>query len=95
MTQGAMRFLLPHERWFARWILERQRTRRTTAVGRMEQQYGPQAMIWMNASLANLPFGVILARAILEKWPVHATLPGQGLIPNTRIRVIAAAAPAV
>ena len=65
MTQGAMRFLLPHERWLVPWILGSQRKRRTTAVVAMEQKYGPQGMIWMDASLANLPFVVIPAVASL------------------------------
>jgi hypothetical protein len=58
-----MRFLLPHERWLVGWILGSQRTHRTAAVVAMEQKYGPQGMIWMDSSLANLPFVVILAVA--------------------------------
>lgn len=61
MTRGAMRFLLPHERWLVGWILGSQRKRRTTTVVAMEQHYGTDGMIWMDASLANVPFGVILA----------------------------------
>jgi hypothetical protein len=60
-----MRFLLPHERWLVGWILGSQRTHRTAAVVAMEQKYGPQGMIWMDASLANVPFVVILAVASL------------------------------
>jgi hypothetical protein len=60
MTRGAMRFLLPHERWLVGWILASQRRRRTAAVVAMEQHYGPDGMIWLDASLANVPFGVIL-----------------------------------
>jgi hypothetical protein len=63
MTRGAMRFLLPHERWLVGWILASQRRRRTAAVVAMEQHYGPDGMIWLDASLANVPFGVILALA--------------------------------
>jgi hypothetical protein len=55
--------LLPHERWLVGWILGSQRTHRTAAVVAMEQKYGPQGMIWMDASLANLPFVVIPAVA--------------------------------
>jgi hypothetical protein len=58
-----MRFLLPHERWLVGLILGSQRKRRTAAVVAMEQHYGPDGMIWMDASLANIPFGVILALA--------------------------------
>ena len=61
MTRGAMRFLLPHERWLVGWILGSQRRHRTAAVVAMEAHYGPDGMIWLDASLANAPFGVILA----------------------------------
>jgi hypothetical protein len=61
MTRGPMRFLLPHERWLVGWILGSQRKRRTAAVVAMERKYGPDGMIWLDASLANVPFGVILA----------------------------------
>ena len=63
MTRGAMRFLLPHERWLVGWLLGSQRKRRTAAVVATEKHYGPETMIWMDASLANVPFGVILALA--------------------------------
>jgi hypothetical protein len=61
MTRGAMRFLLPHERWLVGWILGSQRKRRTAAVVAMEKHYGPDGMIWADASVANAPFGTILA----------------------------------
>jgi hypothetical protein len=64
MTRGAMRFLLPHERWLVGWILKRQRTHRTAAVVRLEQNYGPDGMIWMDASMANIQFVAILGVAI-------------------------------
>jgi hypothetical protein len=56
-----MRLLLPHERWLVGWILGSQRKRRTAAVVAMEKRYGPDGMIWLDASLANVPFGAILA----------------------------------
>jgi hypothetical protein len=43
--------LLPHERWFASFILGRQRTRRTPAILRMEQNYGPQGIALMSAGM--------------------------------------------
>lgn len=60
MTRGAVRFLLPHERWLAGWLLKRQRTHRTEAVVALEQKYGTQGMIWLDASLANAQFVLIL-----------------------------------
>jgi hypothetical protein len=44
--QGATpgRRLLPPERWFALFILERQRTHRTPAILRLEQNYGPEGI---------------------------------------------------
>ena len=61
MTRGPTRFLLPHERWLVPRILGSQRKRRTVAVVAMERKYGPKGMIWLDASLANAPFGIILA----------------------------------
>jgi hypothetical protein len=58
-----MRFLLPHERWLVPLILGSQRKRRTAAVVAMEQRYGPDGMIWPDASLANVLFVAILAVA--------------------------------
>jgi uncharacterized membrane protein len=58
-----MRFLLPHERWLVPLILGSQRKRRTAAVVAMEQRYGPDGMIWLDASLANVLFVAILAVA--------------------------------
>ena len=37
-----MRFLLPHERWLVRRLLCLQQTHQTTAVVRMEQEFGPR-----------------------------------------------------
>lgn len=48
--------LLPHERWFASWILERQRTHRTSDILRMEQNYGPEGItLWAAAMSTVLP----------------------------------------
>jgi len=63
MTRGPTRFLLPHERWLVPWILGSQRKRRTAAVVAMEKRYGPDGMIWLDASMASVPFGLILAIA--------------------------------
>jgi ABC-type branched-subunit amino acid transport system permease subunit len=65
MTRPAMRFLLPHERWLVSWFTGRQRTHRTAPIVAMEQKYGPQGMVWMNASMANTPFFVIPTAASL------------------------------
>lgn len=58
-----MRFLLPHERWLVGWMLASQRKRRTAAVVGMEEKYGPQGMIWMDAYFANLLYVPIPAAA--------------------------------
>jgi hypothetical protein len=63
MTRGEMRFLLPHERLLAGWFLASQRKRRTAAVVAMERKYGPRGMIWIDAGLANLLFGLFPAVA--------------------------------
>jgi hypothetical protein len=61
MTRGQTRFLLPHERWLVPRIRGSQQKRRTAAVMALEKRYGPDGMIWLDASLANVPFGTILA----------------------------------
>jgi hypothetical protein len=48
-----MRFLLPHERWLVPRVLRSQKKRRTAAVVAMEKRYGPDGMIWLDASLAD------------------------------------------
>lgn len=52
--------LLPHERWFASLILERQRTHRTPAILRMEQNYGPEGITLMSAAIISGLIGVIV-----------------------------------
>jgi hypothetical protein len=42
-----------HERWLAGLILGNQRKRRTAAVVAQERKYGPDGMIWLDASGAN------------------------------------------
>jgi UPF0716 family protein affecting phage T7 exclusion len=54
-------YLLPHERWFAGVILERQRTHRTRAVVRMQGNYGPEGIMLMASGLATIIPGVIVA----------------------------------
>jgi hypothetical protein len=61
MTRGAKWSLLPHERWLVVWFLGSQRKHRTAAVLAMERKYGPDGMIWLDASLANVPFCIILS----------------------------------
>jgi len=78
MARGTTPFLLPHERWLAGWILRSQRTHRTAAVVATEQKYGPQGVIWLDASLANVPFGFIPAVASLV--PVLADQTGTSRI---------------
>ena len=58
--------LLPHERWFASLILERQRTHRNSAAPRnpatlrMEQNYGPEGIaLWAAGMITVLP-GMLL-----------------------------------
>ena len=52
--------LLPYERWFASFILERQRTHRTPAILRNEQNYGPEGMALIAAGLITLLSAVLL-----------------------------------
>jgi hypothetical protein len=68
-----MRFLLPHERWVVGWMLKRQRTHRTSAVVTMEQNYGPDGMIWMDASLANAQYVGVLGVAVFVIVFAHPT----------------------
>jgi hypothetical protein len=56
MSVSAGYRLLPQERWFASWILERQRTHRTPDILRMEQNYGPEGItLWAAAMSTVLP----------------------------------------
>jgi len=44
-------WLLPPERWFASFILERQRTHRTPPILRAEQNYGPEGIALLAAAI--------------------------------------------
>lgn len=44
--------LVGPERWFASWVLERQRTHRTPAILKMEANYGREGIALMAASAA-------------------------------------------
>jgi hypothetical protein len=53
--------LLPPERWFAAFILQRQRSHRTAPILRIEQNYGPAGIaLWAAGMVAVLP-GQLLA----------------------------------
>jgi hypothetical protein len=54
---------LPHERWFASFILERQRTHRTPDILRIEQNYGPEGIALGAASMATLTPGALIVGA--------------------------------
>lgn len=57
--------LLPHERWFAAYILERQRTHRTPAILLMEQNYGPLGVsLWAAAMSTVLPAALMVVSGI-------------------------------
>jgi hypothetical protein len=73
MTRGPRRFLLPHERWLVGWLLGRQQKRRTTAIVSMEKRYGPDGMVWLDASLANGLFIIIFAVAGFVAVFAHPT----------------------
>lgn len=46
--------LLPHEQWYAGWLLERQRTHRGPFILRMEQNYGREGIILYAAAWINV-----------------------------------------
>src|ERR1035437_5197884 len=52
--------LLPHETRSASLILERQRTHRTSAILRMEQNYGPEGIALWAAGMATVLPGMLL-----------------------------------
>jgi len=73
--------LLPPERWFAAFILERQRTHRTPAILRIEQNYGPEGIALMAAGLFTaLPGQLIgcIGIVLLLVSGDHGSLPGIG-----------------
>jgi hypothetical protein len=65
MSLAPRHHLLPHERWFASWILERQRTHRTPDILRMEQNYGPEGItLWAAAMSTVLPGALMVLSGI-------------------------------
>ena len=58
--------LLPHERWFASYILERQGTHRTPAILRIERNYGPEGIaLWAAAYITVFPGQLIAVGGIV------------------------------
>jgi hypothetical protein len=58
--------LLPPERWFASFILERRRTRRTSSPSRLDQNYGPEGIALMAAGMVTaFPGQVIVCIGIV------------------------------
>lgn len=58
--------LLPHERWFASLILERQRTHRTPDILRMEQNYGPEGItLWAATWITVFPAMLMVVSGIV------------------------------
>jgi len=62
-TTAVRRRLLPPERWFAAFILERQRNHRTTSVLRIEQNYGPEGIVLWAAGMVTVFPGQLIAVA--------------------------------
>jgi UPF0716 family protein affecting phage T7 exclusion len=56
-------YLFPHERWFVRSMLERQRTHRTRYVVRMENNLGPEGVTLCLAGQASILPGYMTALA--------------------------------
>jgi hypothetical protein len=72
--------LLPHEHWFASLILERQRTHRTPAILRMEQNYGSDEIaLWAAGRITVFPgmllgfLGFACLAAIPGSWSTGCT----------------------
>ena len=66
MPVSAGHRLLPQVRWFASWILERQRTHRTPVILRMEQNYGPEGIaLWAAAVITVFPGQLIVVSGII------------------------------
>jgi UPF0716 family protein affecting phage T7 exclusion len=72
MQPPTSHYLLPHERWFVRSTLERQRTHRTPAVVRMENRLGPEGVTLYLAALATILPGYVTALAgfalVIAAW---------------------------
>ena len=66
MSVSAGYRLLPQERWFASWILERQRTHRTPDILRIEQNYGTEGIaLWAAAVITVFPGQLIVVSGIV------------------------------
>jgi hypothetical protein len=71
--------LLPHERWFVSWVLERQRTHRGPDILRLEQNYGPVGMaLWAAALITVFPGQLIVGSGI----GVMLASGGGGILPT-------------
>lgn len=58
--------LLPPERWFATYMLMRQRTHRTPAILRLEQNYGPEGVaLYAAAVLLGVVAGAVVCSGIV------------------------------
>ena len=53
--------LLPPERWFASFILDRQRTNRTPAIMRLEENYGPEGIALGAAAICSGLVGAVVS----------------------------------
>src|SRR6266576_3209974 len=66
--------LLPHEGGFAALILRRQRTHRTTAVIRIEQNYGPDGVaLFAAAVIGVIPAQLTAGAGVILVLASHAT----------------------
>ena len=52
--------LLPHEAWFALRILKRQESHPKTIIRRIQQNYGPEGVVLVMASLATTIAGLLI-----------------------------------
>lgn len=54
MRLQSSHYLLPHERWFAELVVERQRTHPTQTILQLERKYGPEGNMLLSAAQADL-----------------------------------------
>lgn len=78
--------LLPPERRFASYILERQRTHRTAAILRMEQNYGPEGIVLRSAAMV---WGLLAAVVGFTGVGILFAAPDHGLLFHSGYFVIA------
>jgi hypothetical protein len=81
---------LPHERWFAGYAVERQRTHSNAFNERMEKNYGPEGIRLYWAAIADVILGwaiglmgiVILlpSIAVPALWPISVGVIGLGIV---------------